>query len=708
MSKMTTLLKGALAAALLLGVSSSAGAVSFVKDQEYFFSSNYTLEDPAFEGYFLGGSFTFKCTTANPYQTRLTNFVVSTTLLEEKTGDNYLSLDNNGDGTYNLPQRLIMSDRLAFSNADGDYPFSYNYEVSDGEYAATQDIYVTITPEEDGSLTVPDFTVVKYDDDTHTATIVAKFSNGGVSDSALPEIEQLAGNYTFSATLSDVDPDFNDYFKGQFDFTAEYIDASSNLRLFGFINEEYQNFIKSYDNETGVITLYQQIKEDYDTFQTLMFANAAGENPEGYPGSDGEWVDEYYLHLTIDAKGTVSIPDFTVVGVEMWAFGDPEIKILAKFTNVKCTKTDGFAQVEKVDFPGVYTVTGTRVDYTGSQPVSKQSAFYLGINDDLMATQIAGYDGVEIYGYDEGSSWIIPVYNAVLDVENGANIVLGNQSTESYQDSGQITLAYNDGEWNFTDFTVWSQTTATSADKVETVSKLLYEWKNLQIVKGQQELPVEPHDFSGTHNFVWYRTDYSNPETPITTQQDMNISINSTNQLTAIANYSVNSEFIGWGYNTGIVSGDKWTLPTRVPYNVIDMTNMSTGEGLFLGGPSITISNENQIKEEEIVLTYNESDDTYSLSDFTIWQKAQIVESGDTDEDGNTSGETKTEWKLLYKWSSTGTVTPDVGTSVEIIGADDNAPVEYYNLQGVRVVNPERGIFIMRQGKTAKKVIINK
>lgn len=44
--------------------------------------------------------------------------------------------------------------------------------------------------------------------------------------------------------------------------------------------------------------------------------------------------------------------------------------------------------------------------------------------------------------------------------------------------------------------------------------------------------------------------------------------------------------------------------------------------------------------------------------------------------------------------------------AVEDIAADVNAPVEYYNLQGVRVANPENGIFVVRQGnKVSKKVI---
>lgn len=43
-------------------------------------------------------------------------------------------------------------------------------------------------------------------------------------------------------------------------------------------------------------------------------------------------------------------------------------------------------------------------------------------------------------------------------------------------------------------------------------------------------------------------------------------------------------------------------------------------------------------------------------------------------------------------------------TSVENVTVE-NAPVEYFNLQGVRVANPDKGIYIVRQGNVAKKVV---
>ncbi len=38
--------------------------------------------------------------------------------------------------------------------------------------------------------------------------------------------------------------------------------------------------------------------------------------------------------------------------------------------------------------------------------------------------------------------------------------------------------------------------------------------------------------------------------------------------------------------------------------------------------------------------------------------------------------------------------------------SDENAPVEYFNLQGVRVNNPQGGVFIRRQGSRATKVVL--
>lgn len=48
----------------------------------------------------------------------------------------------------------------------------------------------------------------------------------------------------------------------------------------------------------------------------------------------------------------------------------------------------------------------------------------------------------------------------------------------------------------------------------------------------------------------------------------------------------------------------------------------------------------------------------------------------------------------------------DSTTGVNGLEVDANAPVEYYNLNGVRVANPENGVFIRRQGNKVSKVVV--
>lgn len=55
--------------------------------------------------------------------------------------------------------------------------------------------------------------------------------------------------------------------------------------------------------------------------------------------------------------------------------------------------------------------------------------------------------------------------------------------------------------------------------------------------------------------------------------------------------------------------------------------------------------------------------------------------------------------QLLLKSDST--------VSIKDIDIDsDNAPVEYFNLNGIRVNKPENGVFIRRQGNKISKIIL--
>ncbi len=58
-----------------------------------------------------------------------------------------------------------------------------------------------------------------------------------------------------------------------------------------------------------------------------------------------------------------------------------------------------------------------------------------------------------------------------------------------------------------------------------------------------------------------------------------------------------------------------------------------------------------------------------------------------------------------YAAKYTFAVPGDQLTAIQEVGIDANAPVEYYNLQGVKVENPEKGIFIMKQGSKTTKIV---
>ena len=64
------------------------------------------------------------------------------------------------------------------------------------------------------------------------------------------------------------------------------------------------------------------------------------------------------------------------------------------------------------------------------------------------------------------------------------------------------------------------------------------------------------------------------------------------------------------------------------------------------------------------------------------------------------------------KWNNTVTQTASINdiqipsSGIENISIENNAPVEYYNLQGVKISKPTNGIFIKVQGSKASKVIL--
>lgn len=64
-------------------------------------------------------------------------------------------------------------------------------------------------------------------------------------------------------------------------------------------------------------------------------------------------------------------------------------------------------------------------------------------------------------------------------------------------------------------------------------------------------------------------------------------------------------------------------------------------------------------------------------------------------------GTTMTQSPKTFKVSDSSAI-----TDIETDGSASQAPAEYFNLQGQRVVNPGPGLYIRRQGDKAEKIVI--
>lgn len=79
--------------------------------------------------------------------------------------------------------------------------------------------------------------------------------------------------------------------------------------------------------------------------------------------------------------------------------------------------------------------------------------------------------------------------------------------------------------------------------------------------------------------------------------------------------------------------------------------------------------------------------------------------NGSYSQDSSTSKEKEDEDVITYGFARIGKLAGEPA-AIESVTADNDAPVEYFNLQGIRVANPGHGIFIKRQGNKADKIIL--
>lgn len=136
-----------------------------------------------------------------------------------------------------------------------------------------------------------------------------------------------------------------------------------------------------------------------------------------------------------------------------------------------------------------------------------------------------------------------------------------------------------------------------------------------------------------------------------------------------------------WGFASLCYEGDFYTPGNCLP---------NPGDGILVGVTDATI------------LPPAGNDKFFAMPDLSSCPEATISKYKFTaialNEDGDEIDDTVFSINLVYG---------PQGAGVGGVNVDENAPAVYYNLQGVKVDNPENGIYIVRKGGKVSKTVIS-
>ncbi len=160
--------------------------------------------------------------------------------------------------------------------------------------------------------------------------------------------------------------------------------------------------------------------------------------------------------------------------------------------------------------------------------------------------------------------------------------------------------------------------------------------------------------------------------------------------------------YTAWGFNTTYgVMGIGYIIEPAAPVAKIE-------------GNSVDWKNEDIAIEFELAAAHHQLYHKFIPAQASVEDMAKAVDhTGYELAEGNTVTVTRPGTLSVYAYDPNTDIKSepveiavnDGTSSIDQIGADVNAPVEYFNLQGIRVDNPENGVFIRRQGTTVTKVV---
>lgn len=198
-----------------------------------------------------------------------------------------------------------------------------------------------------------------------------------------------------------------------------------------------------------------------------------------------------------------------------------------------------------------------------------------------------------------------------------------------------------------------------------------------------------------------------NPAQDYPSFEGMNPSGSVTRVLVAGVEFTNNyvvAEFVAPGNATA-------TNTPQIMYNA-DAENNKIAFVRAFKNSGLKITGLRQLQVEKIEITgtdlnnvlYNGTAVNSSAKTELVWERPVVSALAETSE--NDVVEFKISSSKAVSINTIKVTTLDITNGVDDIIVDENAPVEYYNLQGVRVDNPENGIYIRRQGSKVSKVLV--
>ena len=212
---------------------------------------------------------------------------------------------------------------------------------------------------------------------------------------------------------------------------------------------------------------------------------------------------------------------------------------------------------------------------------------------------------------------------------------------------------------------------------------------------------------------------YDSTDTNVATvDAEGNVSIIGIGTTTIIASSEASDKYDYGHASYNLIVKDPNAVTFDFVNNTYGMTRYSSGSeyntnpvNITEGIVTLTIDGGNNRLWSDGLRMYNKSKVTISVTTGYKITKVTYESTDNTKFTGTTEG---LSYVISYTPTSSNkaikTITvnfeEDIQSGVESVEFDNNAPKEYYNLQGVRIENPGKGLYIVRQGSKASKVIL--